>query len=270
MKINANETPGLQFKRFALLGMSGLGKTFISRSLVKQDDWLHYSVDYEIGKILFKNKHRNFLDGFEVGNLTNLSDFLGKPGCPSMGGIPFSEYLTRQKLHRDAEIKATLNASSLVDNSPELSHFVCDTSGSICELVNPFDENDAILKSLSKNFLIICLEAPDSIYQILIDRFLAKPKPMYYEENFLHSLWQSFKNDTSNINDQINPDDFMIYGFKALIKRRKAIFDTISKNWGISLNVERLRGVETTAELIGAIEFAIRVKLRANNADKNS
>tara|TARA_B100001248_G_scaffold246095_1_gene216434 strand:- start:162 stop:953 length:792 start_codon:yes stop_codon:yes gene_type:complete len=263
MKINANETPGFQFKRFALLGMSGLGKTFISRSLVKQDNWLHYSVDYEIGKILFKNKHRNLLNGFEVGNLTNLSDFLGKPGSPSMGGIPFSEYLTRQKLHRDAEIKATLHASSLVENSPELSHFVCDTSGSICELVNPSDENDAILKSLSKNFLIICLEAPDSMYQVLINRFLAKPKPMYYEENFLHSLWQSFKNESPNINDHINPDDFMIYGFKALIKRRKAIFDSISKNWGISLNFENLRVVKSAADLVKAIQFEIASKIKS-------
>ena len=263
MKINANETSGFQFKRFALLGMSGLGKTFISRSLVKRDNWLHYSVDYEIGKILFKNKHRNLLNGFEVGNLTNLSDFLGKPGSPSMGGIPFSEYLTRQKLHRDAEIKATLHASSLVENSPELSHFVCDTSGSICELVNPSDENDAILKSLSKNFLIICLEAPDSMYQVLINRFLAKPKPMYYEENFLHSLWQSFKNESPNINDHINPDEFMIYGFKALIKRRKAIFDSISKNWGISLNFENLRVVKSAADLVKAIQFEIASKIKS-------
>ena len=263
MKINANESPGLQFKRFALLGMSGLGKTFISRTLVKQDDWLHYSVDYEIGKILFKNTHRKLLNGFEVGNLTNLSNFLGKPGSQSMGGISFSEYLTRQQLHRDAEIKATLNASSLVERSPELTHFVCDTSGSICELVNPSDENDAILKSLSKNFLIICLEAPDSMYQVLIDRFLAKPKPMYYEENFLHSLWQNFRNDTSNINDQIDPDDFMIYGFKALIKRRKAIFDSISKNWGISLNFEQLRLVKSAADLVEAIQFEIASKLKS-------
>ena len=263
MKINANETPGFQFKRFALLGMSGLGKTFISRSLVKQDNWLHYSVDYEIGKILFKNKHRNLLNGFDIGNLTNLSDFLGKPGSPSMGGIPFSEYLTRQKLHRDAEIKATLHASSLVENSPELSHFVCDTSGSICELVNPSDENDAILKSLSKNFLIICLEAPDSMYQVLINRFLAKPKPMYYEEDFLHSLWQSFKNKSPNINDHINPDDFMIYGFKALIKRRKAIFDSISKNWGISLNFENLRVVKSAADLMKAIQCEIADKIKS-------
>ena len=156
--------------------------------------------------------------------------------------------------------QATLHASSLVENSPELSHFVCDTSGSICELVNPSDENDAILKSLSKNFLIICLEAPDSMYQVLINRFLAKPKPMYYEENFLHSLWQRFRNDTSTVCDEVNPDDFMIYGFKALIKRRKTIFDTISKNWGISLSFEQLREVKCAADLIGAIEYAIGIK----------
>ena len=260
MKIIANETSGFQFKRFALLGMSGLGKTFISRKLVNKDSWSHYSVDYEIGKLLFKNQHKHLLDGFEIGNLTNLSNFLGKPGSQSMGGISFSEYLTRQQLHRDAEIKATLNASSLVEGSPEVSHFVCDTSGSICELVNPQDENDKILSSLSKNFLIICLEAPDTMYQVLIDRFLAKPKPMYYEENFLHSLWKSFRADTSTTCNEINPDDFMIYGFKALIKRRKAIFDTISKNWGISLNFEQLREVKCAADLIGAIESAIRVQ----------
>ena len=171
--------------------------------------------------------------------------------------ILFSEYLKRQQLHRDAEIKATLNASSIVEHSPELSHFMCDTSGSICELVNPLDENDKILSSLSKNFLIICLEAPDTMYQVLIDRFLAKPKPMYYEENFLHSLWKSFRDETLTTCDEINPDDFMIYGFKALIKRRKAIFETISKNWGISLNFEQLREVKCAADLIGAIECAI-------------
>ena len=263
MKIIANETSGFQFKRFALLGMSGLGKTFISRSLVEKDGWSHYSVDYEIGKLLFKHQHEYLLDGFEIGNLTNLSNFLGKPGSPSMGGISFSEYLTRQQLHRDAEVKATLNACALVESSPELSNIVCDTSGSICELVNPSDENDRILTSLSKNFLIICLEAPESMYQVLIDRFLAKPKPMYYEEGFLHSLWLDYRNDALNINDPISPDDFMIYGFKALIKRRKDIFETISKNWGISLNFKKLRKVKSAADLIKAIQFESVSKIKS-------
>ena len=263
MKIPDNETPGFQFKRIALLGMSGLGKTFISRNLFKNDNWSHYSVDYEIGKLLFKDKHQKFIDGFDVDNLKNLSNFLGKPGSSSKGGIPFSEYVSRQKLHRDAEIEATLNACSLIEKSPDLSKVVCDTSGSICELVNPSDKEDILLTSLSKNFLIICLEAPDSIYQVLIDRFLARPKPMYYEENFLHSLWQTFKIGNTGTEDKINPDDFMIFGFKALIERRKAIYDMIAKNWGIRLNFEHLRKVKTAADLMEAIQSEIKSEIKS-------
>ena len=61
----------------------------------------------------------------------------------------------------------------------------------------------------------------------------------------------------------INPDDFMIYGFKALIKRRKAIFDSISKNWGISLNFENLRVVKSAADLVKAIQFEIASKIQS-------
>ena len=257
MKLPINETSGFQFKRIALLGMSGLGKTFISRKLFKSDNWSHYSVDYEIGQLLFKGKHKNLLKGFDINNLTHLSNFLGKPGSSTMGGIPFTEYVSRQRLHRDAEIKATLKACSLIEKSPEMSNFVCDTSGSICELVNPSDKDDLLLTSISRNFLIVCLEAPDSMFQVLIDRFLAKPKPMYYEENFLNSLWKSFKSDSSNTDEKINPDDFMVFGFKALVERRKAIFDRISKNWGITINLEHLSGVKTATDLIEAIRLKI-------------
>ena len=263
MKIPHNETPGFQFKRIALLGMSGLGKTFISRNLFKNDNWSHYSVDYEIGKLLFKDKYQKLIDGFDVDNLTNLSNFLGKPGSSLKGGIPFSEYVSRQKLHRDAETEATLNACSLIEKSPDLSKVVCDTSGSICELVNPSDKEDILLKSLSKNFLIICLEAPDSIYQLLIDRFLARPKPMYYEENFLHSLWQTFNIGNTDTEDKINPDDFMIFGFKALIERRKAIYDMIAKNWGIKLNFDNLSSVKNEADLMAVVQSEIESKVES-------
>ena len=257
MNLLTDDNPGLQYKRFALLGMSGLGKTFISRNLFKRDNWSHYSVDYEIGQLLFKGKHKNLLKGFDINNLTHLSNFLGKPGSSTMGGIPFTEYVSRQRLHRDAEIEATLKACSLIEKSPEMSHFVCDTSGSICELVNPSDKDDLLLTSISRNFLIVCLEAPDSMFQVLIDRFLAKPKPMYYEENFLNSLWKSFKSDSSNTDEKINPDDFMVFGFKALVERRKAIFDRISKNWGITINFEDLSGIKAATDLIEAIRLKI-------------
>ena len=263
MKIPASETPGLQFKRIALLGMSGLGKTFISRNLFKNDNWFHYSVDYEIGKLLFKDEHQNLFEGFDIDNLTNLSNFLGKPGSPSKGGIPFSEYVSRQQLHREAEKEATLNACSLIEKSPDLSKIVCDTSGSICELVNPSDKEDKLLTSLSRNFLIICLEAPESIYQVLIDRFLSRPKPMYYEETFLHSLWQTFKIESADTEDKLNPDEFMIFGFKALIERRKAIYDMIAKNWGVKLNFENLQKIKTADDLMKAVQSEIESQVKS-------
>ena len=140
---------------------------------------------------------------------------------------------------------------------------VCDTSGSICELVNPSDKEDILLTSLSRNFLIICLEAPESMYQVLIDRFLARPKPMYYEENFLHSLWQNFKIGSIDTEDKINPDDFMIFGFKALIERRKAIYDMIAKNWGIKLNFDNLSSVKNEADLMAVVQSEIESKVES-------
>ena len=76
MKPFSIENSGLKLKRFALLGMSGLGKTFISRRLAEKDDWSHYSVDYEIGQLLFKDNHENLLKGFDIDNLTHLSNFM--------------------------------------------------------------------------------------------------------------------------------------------------------------------------------------------------
>ena len=262
MKKLIEDNSAFQMKRFAFLGMSGLGKTFIARNLVRQNNWSHFSVDYEIGKLLFTDKYKDLLEGFSVENLTNLSKFLGKPGSPSMGGIPFSEYVNRQKLHRAAEIKATLQVCSLIENSPNLCQVVCDTSGSICEIVDPLDKNDRILTALSKSFLIICLEAPTSIYETLIKRFISKPKPMYYQESFLTYIWQKFKSDYNKSEHQIDPDEFTIYGYKALIQRRKDIFNTISENWGITLNFEIMSQVSSGSDLVKAIELQMEREVR--------
>jgi len=40
---------GTAQKRVALIGMSGLGKSYLSNILRSSGDWFHYSVDYRIG-----------------------------------------------------------------------------------------------------------------------------------------------------------------------------------------------------------------------------
>ena len=103
-----------QSKSIMLFGMSGLGKTYISELLRNNGDWFHYSVDYRIGtRYMGEHIADNFKKeamsnpflakllqtdaiyisaNMKFNDLSPLSTYLGKPGDPSKGGIPFKEY----------------------------------------------------------------------------------------------------------------------------------------------------------------------------------
>ncbi len=151
-------------KRVLLFGMSGLGKTHVSNMLREAGDWFHYSVDYRIGT-RYMGEHiadnfkreamkipflRDLLrsDSIYIGsnitfnNLAPLSTYLGKPGDPAKGGLPYGEYLRRQDQHQVAEIAALLDTVPFIERAKELydyDNFVCDTGGSICEVVDADD-----------------------------------------------------------------------------------------------------------------------------------
>jgi hypothetical protein len=76
-------------------------------------------------------------------NLAPLSTYLGKPGDPAKGGLPFAEYMLRQEQHRAAECLGNARHPRFHRPRAEAIYgypsFVCDTSGSICEVVNPDD-----------------------------------------------------------------------------------------------------------------------------------
>ena len=48
MKLSIKEFRAWESKRITLLGMSGVGKTYLS-TLLRRHNWFHYSVDYRIG-----------------------------------------------------------------------------------------------------------------------------------------------------------------------------------------------------------------------------
>ena len=85
---------------------------------------------------------------------------------------------------------------------------------------------------------------------------------MYYQESFLTYIWQKFKSDYNKSEHQIDPDEFTIYGYKALIQRRKDIFNTISENWGITLNFEIMSQVSSGSDLVKAIELQMEREVR--------
>ena len=262
-------------KSISLFGMSGVGKSFLSELLTKDKDWFHYSVDYQIANTYLQEMILEKLSedrGSPSSNMkiskielpkeyihdtTLLSQYLGKPGSKEKGGIPFTEFVRRQKEHRIAEKKATNGALAIrkkVNLDAAFNHFVCDTSGSLCELVDPGNPNDRMLKTLSSFSLLIWIKGTNEMTEELVTRFIRSPKPMYYNINFLKEKWKTYCNKFSVEESFVDPDSFIIYGYRELIKHRLPIYQKIADNWGVTIDaniISSLRDSKDFVDLIG-------------------
>ncbi|MFT7027920.1 MAG: hypothetical protein ACI9ZH_001356 [Paracoccaceae bacterium] len=277
-------------KSVALIGMSGVGKTRVSTLLRDQADWFHYSVDYRIGTRYlgeritdeFKReamklpKLRELLrtDSIRIDsklsfhNLTPLATWLGKPGDPEKGGIPFDDYLARQRLHREAEIAAILDARAFIDRAREVydyPNFICDTSGSICEVVDPSDALDRVLAALSRSVLPVYIRGTEADEDALKARFDRAPKPMYYREDFLRDAWARYLDARDVDEAHVDPDDFIRWGFAQLLAHRRPRYQAIADRWGVTVETEEIAAVTTVAEFEDLVALALdrRERMRA-------
>ncbi|WP_118132568.1 ATPase [Oceanicella sp. SM1341] len=264
---------GARHKAVALIGMSGVGKTRISQLLRDDGDWFHYSVDFRIGTRYlgeyiaddFKREAmkvpllREMLrsDSIYIGsnlsfhNLAPLSHWLGKPGNAEAGGIPFEEYCRRQRLHRAAEAASMLDAGEFIERAGTLygyPHFVCDTSGSICEVVDPADPEDRVLRGVSEAMLIVYIRGSEAHEDALKARFDRAPKPMYYREDFLRAQWSRYLAERGVEEDAVDPDDFIRFGFAQLLGHRRPLYQAIADNWGVTVEADDIAEVTTAAE----------------------
>ena len=221
-------------KRALLFGMSGLGKTHVSNMLREAGGWFHYSVDYRIGtrymgEYIVDNFKREAManpflrdlllsdsiyiaSNITFNNLAPLSTYLGKPGDPALGGLPFGEYQRRQQQHSDAEVAALLDTERFIGRARQLygyDNFVCDSGGSICEVVNPDDPDDPLLSVLARSHLLIWIEGSDAHTAEMIRRFDKAPKPMCYQAEFLLASWQEYLNAQKVRDDKVDPDAFV-------------------------------------------------------------
>ncbi len=267
-------------KRVSLLGMSGLGKTRLSNMLQSTFNWFHYSVDYRIGTryldefIVDNFKQEAMKNAFlrelllsdsiyissnlNFNNLSPLSTYLGKPGKETLGGINFEKYKERQKQHREAEILSILDTNKFIEKSNDIygyQNFVCDTSGSICEVVNPEDPNDPLLSHLAEDTLIILIKGSRKHKEQLIKRFKKDPKPIYYNEDFLNKKWLNFKDEFKVSNSNVDPDKFILYCFEELLDYRTPIYNSIAKNWGITIDADDISKVKNENDFINLVSY---------------
>lgn len=276
------EWNGATHKRVALFGMSGLGKTYLSEMLRETGNWFHYSVDFRIGtrymgehivdnfkreamrnpflSNLLKSDSIYIASNISFNNLDPLSTYLGKPGNPDKGGIPFEEYVKRQRQHREAEIKASIDTGLFAKKALEIygyENFVCDTSGSICEVVDPDNPDDPVLNSLSAAVLPVWIRGNDNHRDELIKRFAKAPKPMFYREEYLRSKWAQYLNESDVNEADVDPDDFIRWGYAELLDHRLPLYDAIAAKWGVMVDADEVKNIRDVQDFNSLIATAI-------------
>tara|TARA_R110002124_G_scaffold52394_4_gene150864 strand:+ start:375 stop:1232 length:858 start_codon:yes stop_codon:yes gene_type:complete len=280
---SASDWNNARTHRVMLFGMSGLGKTYISEILRDNGDWFHYSVDYRIGtRYMGEHIADNFkaeamrvpfladllrsdaiyiAANMKFSDLSPLSTYLGKPGDTAKGGIAFGEYQRRQDLHRTAEINAMLDTVHFIDRAKVLydyDNFVCDTSGSVVEVVDGNDPNDPVLSTVSKHVLPVWIEGAPDHTEELVHRFTAAPKPMYYSPGFLMECWNLYLTEKNVTPDAVNPDDFIVWGYRRLLENRLPRYRAIAKNWGITIQAKDVENVKTSHDFNALIAQALQ------------
>ncbi len=265
-----------------IFGMSGVGKTTVA-GLLQQHDWFQYSVDYRIGtrymgehivdnfkreamkvpflRQLLRSDSIYIRSNISFENLSPLSTYLGTPGNPSLGGIPFAEYCTRQSQHRDAEIRALLDIPEFIDRAHTIydyPHFVCDSGGSLCEVVDVHDANDPVLSTLAEKTVMVYISGNERHTQMLIERFRQQPKPMYYSPAFLEEKWVEFKalHHVSD-DDAVDPTAFAVWGFEELVRHRVPLYESIARNYGYTIRMDDLPTISSDADFVNLIANTI-------------
>ena len=259
-------------KHVLVFGMSGLGKTHMAHLLRQSGRWFHYSIDYRIGtrylgetiadnakaeamKVPFL---RDLLlsDSIYIGsnitfdNLSPVATWLGKPGDAAKGGLPMAEYASRQEAFKQAEIAALRDTGHFARRAQALygyPHFICDTGGSICEWVDPDDDNDPLMQTLSAECLPVWIKGDDAHTQELIRRFDKAPKPMAYQPKFLLRVWQEYLSKNNCQEDDVDPDAFIRWTYAQALAHRQPRYEAMSR-WGVTVTADQVAGLKSEAD----------------------
>ena len=133
-------------------------------------------------------------------------------------------------------------------------HFICDSGGSLCEVVDPDDPNDAVLKSLSESTLLLNIEGTPEHTRTLVERFRKYPKPMYYQPKFLERKWAEYKEIRKIRNDDdVVPDDFAVWGFEQLLHHRIPLYQKIAKNFGYQVPMEEIPKIKSEIDFLNVL-----------------
>ena len=152
-----------------------------------------------------------------------------------------------------------LDAPRFIERAEDIygyRNFVCDTSGSICEVVNADDPNDPVMQALAANMLLVWIKGSEAHKAELARRFDRAPKPMYYRPDFLAELWAEYLAREGKPADQVDPDAFLRFGYARLLDHRQPRYAAMAR-WGITLTAEEVATVRNPADFDTLIAAAL-------------
>ncbi len=277
MKLSLEEFRAWENKRITLVGMSGVGKSYLSAKL-RNHDWFHYSGDYRIGtryldehivdmikqqairvpflRELLRNDWIYIKNNIRVNDLGPVLSFVGKLGNPELGGVELGDFIERQAIYRQAEIDAMYDIPHFIDKAREIygyTNFVNDVGGSLCELDDP-----GVMDILVDNTLILYIKVTNARQeQVLIERAVSDPKPLYYRPEFLQEHLQFYFDETGvQYAAEIDPDEFARWIFPRLFHSRLPRYDAIAE-LGYTVTSEEVELVNDDRDFIHLLERAI-------------
>ena len=278
MKFTIDEFRAWKNKKVTLLGMSGVGKTYLS-SLLCGHHWFHYSGDYRIGtryldesildlikqqamqvpflRDLLRRDWIYIRNNIKVDDLGPVLSFVGKLGDPERGGVPLEEFSRRQAHYRDAEIAAMRDVPAFVRKARDIygyDHFVNDVGGSLCELEEP-----SVIDLLVEHTLILYIQVTDKEEeQKLISRAQSDPKPLYYRPAFLHEQLSTYlKEQGLSYAAQMDPDEFTRWVFPRLFHSRIPRYEAIAGPHGYTVTSREVAQVRDEGDFLELLETAI-------------
>jgi len=277
LKFTVEEFRAWKHKKVTLLGMSGVGKSYLSARL-HGENWFHYSGDYRIGtryldehildmikqqamqvpflKELLRNDWIYIHNNISVDNLGPVLAFIGKLGNPELGGVALDEFIRHQAIYRQAEIDAMLDIPEFIRKAEQIygyPHFVNDVGGSLCELDEP-----GVIDPLIECTMILYIKVANQEQEdVLIQRAQSSPKPLYYRPEFLQEqLAIYFEQNNLEYAAQIDPDEFARWIFPRLFHSRLPRYEEIAKH-GYTVTSDEAAQVNNEDDFLQLLELAI-------------
>jgi len=278
VKFSIDDFRAWKSKKVTLLGMSGVGKTYLS-SLLCGHHWFHYSGDYRIGtryldesildlikqqamqvpflRDLLRRDWIYIRNNIRVNDLGPVLSFVGKLGNPELGGVALEEFSRRQAEYRDAEIAAMRDVPEFIRKAQEIygyQHFVNDVGGSVCELEDP-----SVIELLIRHTLILYIQVTDKEEeQKLIARAQSDPKPLYYRPTFLTEQLAAYLGEHGlEYAAQMDPDDFTRWVFPRLFHSRIPRYEAIAGPHGYTVTSREVAQVRDEEDFLELLETAI-------------